>query len=272
VLPLYVPRDVSAAGPRRSDLEASYAHVFAALGTTPPYGLPGCGSAGVRTWLAFEGAAQLAHHLDDVERWVMRGVRSFGLVHSYDNVLAGSATGETRAGLSAAGRALTRRIYAAGAFVDVSHASERTLDDVVAIAGEFAGPVVATHSNVRALADHPRNLSAAQLRAIARTGGVVGINFHAPYLARGRAATLDDVVEHIRYAVRVAGARHVALGSDFEGDVRPPPQLSSVAKLPHLARALLDAGFGASDVRAVLADNALRLLCPKVAAARRAPP
>jgi membrane dipeptidase len=132
--------------------------------------------------------------------------------------------------------------------------------------------VVATHSNVRALADHPRNLSAAQLRAIARTGGVVGINFHAPYLARGRAATLDDVVEHIRYAVRVAGARHVALGSDFEGDVRPPPQLSSVAKLPHLARALLDAGFGASDVRAVLADNALRLLCPKVAAARRAPP
>jgi len=277
VLPLYAPRQVGPDGPRRQDLEASYARVFEALATTPPFGLPGCGSAEVRTWLAFEGAAPLANHLEDVPGWVARGVRSFGLVHSYDNALAGSATGAARGGLTTAGRAVTRRVYAAGGFLDVSHASDRALADVLAIAGELGKPVVATHSNVRALAGHPRNLSAAQLRGIARTGGVIGINFHAPYLARGRAATLADVVEHVRYAVRIAGVSHVAIGSDFEGDIRPPPELSDVAAFPRLARALSDAGLATEAVRAIMSENALRILCPRLtkaaaSASRGVPP
>ncbi len=267
VLPLYIPRDVSPSGPRARDLETSYARVFGLLGRTEPYALPGCSArpGAVSTWLSFEGAAPLAADPDAVSGWVARGVRLFGLVHSYDNALASSsgARGGASFGLTDAGRRVVERIHAAGGIVDVSHASDRATMEIVRMAIAAKRPVVASHSNARRLAAHPRNLDDEQLRAIARTGGLVGVNFHSPFLARGRAATLDDVVRHVRYLVRLIGAEHVAVGSDFEGDIRPPPELAEVTGYQRLARALLapDVGLTRAEVEAILAKNALRLLC-----------
>lgn len=270
VLPLYVPRKVSPEGPRLVDLQRSYQGVLAALRESPVYAPPGCGEPGgkVRTWLAFEGAAPLAQDPSSVSSWAARGVRLFGLVHTYNNALAGSsgdAQGEAL-GLTEAGREVVQRVHAAGALVDVSHASDRAVDEVVAAAKRDGAPVVATHSNARALADHPRNLTDSQLRAIASTGGVVGVNFHGPFLARGRAATLTDVVRHIRHIIRVAGPEHVALGSDFEGDIRPPPELRSAKDFPRLARALEDDGLSRDQIERVFHANARRLLCAPRAA------
>jgi membrane dipeptidase len=264
VLPLYVPRKVSPDGPRSEDLESSYQRLSSLLGRVKPYAPAGCApSPGqVRTWFAFEGAAPLASDPDAAERWTKRNARLFGLVHTYDNALASSSgTPPSAAGLSRAGRELVRRVHAAGGIVDVSHASDLATQQILTLAEEHAAPVVATHSNARALTPHPRNLSDAQIAAIARSGGVVGINFHARFLTTKREASLADVVRHIQHVLRVAGPDHVAIGSDFEGDIRPPAALASAAHFPKLAGALRKAGVSADQIERVFSKNALRVLC-----------
>lgn len=265
VLPLFVPRDASPDGPRLEDLERSYARVSQALLNTPPLAAAGCAAkpGSVRTFFAFEGAGPLASDPDQLALWAGRGLRIVGLVHTYANALASSSGDVPREvfGLTERGRALVRRAFALGLLVDVSHASDRAVVDVLAIARELHGVVVATHSNARALADHPRNLSDEQLRGIAATGGVVGVNFHSPFLVRRRRATLSDVVAQLKYLTAVAGIDHVAIGSDFEGDIRPPAELADASRFPRLSAALADVGFSEQAVRKIFADNALRVLC-----------
>ncbi len=265
VLPLFVPTSAGPGAPRYEDLEASYQRVVRAIAESSTYASPGCAASGarVRTWLAFEGAGPLATRPDALAEWAQRGLRSVGLVHKRANELATSSGDPppVRAGLSAAGRALVTRAFSLGLAVDVSHASDATLRDVVALAREARGVVIATHSNARAVADVPRNLDDEGLRAIAATGGVVGLNLHSPFIARRRRATLADVVRQVLHLVRVAGPDHVALGSDFEGDIRPPAQLPDVRALPRLSAALLAAGLERSVVERLFATNALRVLC-----------
>ena len=265
VLPLFVPRDASATGPRVADLERSYLRINQALLHTPPFASAGCAKApgAVRTFYAFEGAGPLADDPDSLLLWAKRGLRIVGLVHTYANELA-SSSGDPESkpfGLTEKGRLFVRRAFAIGLVVDVSHASDRAVADILALADEVHGVVVATHSNARALADHPRNLSDAQLRAIAATGGVIGVNFHGPFLARGRPARLRDVVRHIQHMRDVAGIEHLAIGSDFEGDIRPPEELRDASRFPRLASALAQAGFTPAEVRKIFAENALRVLC-----------
>ena len=265
VLPLYIPKSVDPEGPRLGDLERSYVSVFDAVLRTPPYRLFGCTPQRreIQTWLAFEGSAPLGQRPDEVAVWVARGVRLFGLVHSYDNRLAGSSGANSNLGLTAEGRALVTRIHQLGGVVDVSHASDRASDEVIALAKRQGRPVVATHSNARALAPHRRNLTDSQLLGIAATGGVVGVNFHQPFLAsRGKSASLSDVVRQVRYIARLAGIDAVALGSDFEGDIRPVPELGDARAFRRLADALRADGMSEQEIRKAFYKNALRVLCP----------
>jgi membrane dipeptidase len=147
--------------------------------------------------------------------------------------------------------------------LDVSHASRRATHEMLELAGKTQSPVIATHSDAAALANHPRNLGDDELRGIARTGGVVGVNFHARFVNGRASATLADVVKQVKHLVRVMGAEHVAIGSDFEGDIRPPVGLSDVSGYQRLAAALLDAGMTRDAVRGIMAENAFRLLCAR---------
>jgi membrane dipeptidase len=266
VLPLYVPRRVSPTGPRLSDLEDSYLRVFDAIGRTRPYRFPGCipAEGGVRTFFALEGSGPLAKAPPEtLIGFAARGLRVLGLVHTFDNEVA-SSSGEARAasfGLTQAGADLVQRAFSLGIVPDVSHASDRAAREVIALAKRAKRPVVATHSNARALADHPRNLQDRELRAIAETGGVVGVNFHGPFVRRGGRATLRDVVRQVRHMLRVMGSAHVALGSDFEGDITPALGLENVLGYQALARALLEDGVTPEVVEAVFSRNALRVLC-----------
>lgn len=276
VLPLYVPRRASPVGPRLEDFESSYAKVYGALASTSPYRLPGCipRNGGVRTWLAFEGAGPLAPGGRWVEAsgappaellvaWAARGVRVFGPVHTFDNELA-SSSGDSKpmdAALTERGRQLVREANRRGMAVDVSHASDRATREILAIAAETGAPVVATHSNARALAEHPRNLADAELRGIAKSGGVVGVNFHSAFLTRRGNATLADAVRQVKYLLQIMGPEHVAIGSDFEGDIRPPPELRDVTGYQRLARELEKSGVPKSTVEAIFSTNALRVLC-----------
>jgi len=275
VLPLFVPRAASPTGPRVEDLERSFARVSEALQQSPSFLRPGCSAEGgrVRTFFAFEGAGQLAGDPASLTRWASRGLRIVGLVHTFANELA-SSSGDPEPkpfGLTERGRVFVQQAFALGLIVDVSHASDRAVTDILALAREARGVVVATHSNARAIADHPRNLTDEQLRAIAATGGVIGVNFHGPFVVRGRAPKLRDVVNQVRHLTQIAGVDHVAIGSDFEGDIRPPPELADASGFPRLSAALAKAGFEASAIRKIFAENALRVLCLPVPAPNNAP-
>ncbi|MCC6215053.1 MAG: membrane dipeptidase [Polyangiaceae bacterium] len=266
VLPLFVPATVAPGGPQAEHYEASLGRMVDLLPKTRPYVPRACGVAPgeVATFFSFEGAPHLARAPESTAAWVERGVRVVGLVHARDNALA-SSSGEpepSERGLTERGREVIERAYAAGAIVDVSHMSDRATADAIALAQRLGRPILATHSNARARAAHPRNLRDEDARGIAATGGVVGVNFHGPFVARGRPARLADVVGHIRHLVRVAGEDHVAIGSDFEGGIRPPAGLRDATGYPRLARALLAAGMSEELVRKVFAGNALRVLCP----------
>jgi len=268
VLPLFVPKSVSPEGPRASDLESSFERMTALLPRTPPYSPPGCASIDghVKTWFAFEGAGPLASDPDAVARWTARGVRIFGLVHTVDNALAtssGNAVPST-SGLTDAGREFVQRVFDAGGIVDVSHASDVTTDDVLRLARAAGKVVVATHSDARALTPNQRNLTDEQIRGIAETGGVVGVNFHSRFLSTEPRAHVADVVRHVLHLIQVGGVEHVAIGSDFEGDITPPPELSDASAFPRLAAALEKAGVARPDVAKIFSENALRVLCPAV--------
>jgi membrane dipeptidase len=129
-------------------------------------------------------------------------------------------------------------------------------------------PLIASHSNARALADSPWNLSDVQIRSIAQTGGVVGVTARQGLLAPGRSPTLHHLVEQIRHMVRVAGPEHVAIGSSFEDSAGSVTGFKSAADFPRLARALRERGLSEDAIERVFYKNARRVLCPAKDAAR----
>jgi membrane dipeptidase len=202
-------------------------------------------------FLGIEGAQVLEGDADNVEVLFRAGYRMVGLAHFFDNEVAGSAHGVAKGGLTPLGRETVRRLEARGMLVDLAHASEHTIDDVLAIATR---PVVVSHTGVRATCDNPRNLGDDQLRRIAETGGVIGIGYWDAAVCGDDAAAIARAVAH---AAKVAGADHVALGSDFDGAVSVPFDTTG---LPLLVDAFLAAGLGEDDIAKVMGGNVVRLL------------
>jgi membrane dipeptidase len=212
---------------------------------------------------SIEGSAALLGELDAIPRLVARGVRLFGLVHARHNALAESSSDPHphAHGLSEEGRAFVQAVYDAGALVDVSHASDATFDDVATIARAKKRPLVATHSNARALSDHRRNLTDAQLRTIADTKGVVGVAFHAPFLRRAwKDASAKDFARHVAHMIEVMGPSHVAIGSDLDGLITPAQGLASHAGLWAIAMHVRAEGIDEAALAGLMGGNALRVL------------
>lgn len=221
------------------------------------------GPDAIRYVFSVEGAHAIAGHEDALPALVARGVRVFGLTHALHNVLADSATDRrrSRGGLTNEGRAFVRAMYGAGGLIDVSHLSDEAFAEVAVLAREAGAPLIATHSNARAVAAHRRNLTDEQLREIARSGGVAGIDFHGPHLrSDGAQATIDDVVRHALHMIAVMGPEHVAIGSDFDGGIAPAAGLADHAGVPALLCTLMRTGVSANAVRAIAYGNAERVL------------
>ncbi|MCK6588535.1 MAG: dipeptidase [Polyangiaceae bacterium] len=224
-------------------------------------GAPAAEPGKVSVFLSIEGAGAFSKDVPAIDRFIERGVRLIGPVHSSNNDFASSATGKrVEFGLTDLGKQFCTRIYERGALVDVSHLSDAGFSDLVPIARSFGAPIVATHSNARAVAKHPRNLTDEQLRAIAETGGVAGLNFHSPFVAVGEEATLDDVMLHLNHMVKIAGIDHVAIGSDYDGGIKPARGLEDASALPRLAARMRKSGMSEADVLKVFSLNALRVL------------
>ena len=207
--------------------------------------------------LSMEGAEPLEGELAMLRTLHRLGLRNLGLVWSGRNALGSGVFGEgiDDAGLSAFGRQVVREANRLGVMIDVSHLNERGFWDVIEVAER---PIVASHSNARALFDHPRNLWDEQIRAIAATGGLVGVVF--TFLTEPReVATLEHVLAQIDYMVELVGPGHVGLGSDFDGIRHPPAGLEDVSKLDAITEGLLARGYAEEDIRKILGLNWLRV-------------
>jgi membrane dipeptidase len=221
--------------------------------------------SGVQIIFSLEGSQAIAQRLDLIPQLVGRGVLLFGLVHAHHNDLSDSSSDPHpgRGGLTRLGEGFVAAVYQAGALIDLSHASDETFDDVATIARQWGRPLVATHSNARAITAHRRNLTDGQLQTIAASGGLVGMTFHSPYLRGDRQrATVADAARHARHLIDQMGPSHVAIGSDLDGLIQHPNGLESHHGMPSLIGALQRQGIEGDVLRALLRDNALRVLGP----------
>ena len=227
------------------------------------------------------------------------------LTHFKNNNWADSSTDKpAHNGLTPFGKDVVRELNRLGMMVDISHVADKTFYDVLALT---KAPVIASHSSCRAIANHPRNMTDDMMRALAKNGGVVMINYHAGFLSeefrvasekkqrqrrhvswprcrRNAAATRrarrwktsawineammngqlpkvswEKIVEHIDHAVKVAGADHVGLGSDFDGATMPIG-MEDASKLPKITDALLKKGYCEADIEKILGGNLLRVM------------
>lgn len=256
-----------------------------------PDGVVGC-------LLAIEGGHALENDPAQLGHYRARGVRVLTLTWNNHLPWARSCRGDvpagTPAGLSDLGRDIVREMGSLGIVPDLSHAGERTFYDTLEC---YDGAPLVTHSGCKALADHPRNVTDDQMRALAARGGVLGIPFATAFLddaereaerahreteafrsIRGAEPTeelllkgeamltqlapfpLEHVVRHVMHALEVMGPDHVAIGSDFDGIDRRPAGLEDASGYPVLLDALAARGVGDEVVDAIAFGNAARVL------------
>jgi membrane dipeptidase len=201
--------------------------------------------------LSIEGAQALEGDVANLDRLYAAGFRMISPTHFFDNEMAGSAHGVTKGGLTEKGKRMIALMQEKGMIVDLAHASPKTIDDVLAMTKR---PVIVSHTGVRGACDTVRNLTDAQIKAIARTGGVIGMTYFE-YANCGEG--IGKIARSFRYARDRVGAGHLALGSDFDGAVMEPFDTTGLVML---ADALLKEGFTPEEVRLVMGENVFRVL------------
>ena len=199
---------------------------------------------GVGAVLSIEGAEVFGCDPGRLEELAARGVRMIAPVWNAENALAGSCM--TGGGLTAQGREFVRRAQRAGIIVDVSHSSERTFWDICEIAEK---PIVASHSNAKAVCGHVRNLTDEQFRAICDLGGTAGLNLYAPFLNESGEASMDDVRRHLEHFLERGGDGHLALGGDLDGCDVLPDGMHGLRDYALLETNFENWGFGEQIVR-----------------------
>jgi membrane dipeptidase len=218
----------------------------------------GAAEAGrVAAMLSIEGADVIEGRISMLSVFHRLGVRMVGLVHSLRNLLAdGVGDARTGGGLSELGVQAIEELDRLGMIIDVSHINDRGFWDVVDIA---KGPIIASHSNSRAVCAHPRNMTDDMIKALADKGGVLGMNF-APSFVHPTNPCVSTLVDHIDHILDLVGPDHVGLGSDFDGIPSTPVGLEDVTRMPNIAEELIERGYGKEDLKKILGLNHLRVI------------
>lgn len=197
-----------------------------------------------------EGAHGLGTDPSRVADVARAGVVFIGPVHLADNEYGGSSSGSNR-GLTELGRKLLREMNRERVLLDLSHASPRTFDESLELTSL---PPLVSHIGARAVHDTWRNLSDEQIRAVADRGGVIGVMLAPPALGE---PDLREALEHLEHIVAVGGDSAAGLGSDFDGYVDTP---IDVTGLPQLTELMLRRGWSEERIRKILGENILRVL------------
>ena len=207
--------------------------------------------------LGIENGLALNGQLQNLNHFAQRGIVYMTLCHNGDNDICDSARGcNTHNGVSQFGQQVIREMNRLGIMVDLSHAAEKSFYDALDISSE---PIVCSHSSCRALCDHPRNLTDAQMRALAAKGGVMQVTMYNGFLVKDGEATVADALRHLEHAIEVMGIDHVGIGTDFDGDggIRG---LASSSDLVNLTRQLLARRYSERDIQKIWGGNFLRVM------------
>lgn len=198
-----------------------------------------------------EGLHNLEGDRDNVQVLFDAGMRMAGFAHFFDNEVADSAHGRGHGGLTDLGRDVVADLEELGVVIDLSHISSESMDEILSIATR---PVVVSHGGVRGTCDNNRNLTDSQIRAVADTGGVVGIGYWDTAVCGMTPAAVVDAIEHV---ISVAGIGSVGLGSDYDGSVEVGWDTSQIAVITD---ELLSRGHSEEDIAAIMGGNTLRVL------------
>jgi membrane dipeptidase len=208
--------------------------------------------------LAVEGGHAIENSLVKLKDFYAHGARYLTITwnNSPGWAVSGRDSRSATVGLNDFGRQVIQAMDSLGMIIDVSHTGIKTIEDILTIT---KNPIVATHSGARTLVNNTRNLSDDQIRKIGATGGVIGVPFYPFFLSGSSRATVNDIIRHIDYIVKLVGVDYVAIGSDFDGIEVAPVDLREVSRLPLLTEALLKKGYSHIEVRKILGENFLRV-------------
>ncbi len=212
--------------------------------------------------LSVEGAEGLDCDMEKLPAARADGVRSINITWNYDNRLAGAAAGSGY-GLTAEGRAFLREMERLGILADMSHISDKAFWDVLELAKK---PVIASHSNSRALCPVARNLTDEQFLALMKNGGCVGLNYYIGFLGLGE--NIEAIVAHAEHFLALGGEKHLGLGSDFDG-CELPRDMRGLEEVGKLYEAMLRRNWSEALVQDIFHNNFRRLfdeytdICPQ---------
>jgi len=199
-----------------------------------------------------------AGYADGIPGDVVSCVTVVHLTHSYLGRSSTPLPGWHGPALTREGRDLIRSLNEHRIFVDLAHIHPTAFWAALEV-HDRSQPLIDTHTGVTGVTPHWRNLDDDQIKAIAETGGVIGVIFEASFLRRpGGPEDVNMVIDHIDHIVKVAGIDVPAIGTDYDGAIRPPPDLRNGLHFPRLVQALLDRGYGDEAIRKILGENFLR--------------
>jgi membrane dipeptidase len=229
--------------------------------------------------LHFQGSNPIAGDLNLVDVYKRLGIGHMLLAYNYRNLTGDGCHEPGDAGLSVFGRELIAEMNKVKMIVDLSHCGIRTAMDAVAASSE---PVIVSHSNSKSVWDHPRNIEDELAKAVAASGGVIGVNGVGLFLSAARKdISAEAMVRHVNHFADLVGPEHLGIGLDAVPDVayftdnfarknmgryrsggyfQGTPQFAAVDVIPRLARVLLDSGWSVPNVRGFLGENWLRVL------------
>jgi membrane dipeptidase len=251
----------------------------------------------IASLIGMEGGHSIDNSLADLRMFYRLGARYMTLTHTSNTPWADSATDTPKfGGLAPFGEEVVKEMNWLGMLVDLSHVSPDTMDDAIRVS---QAPVIFSHSDARALNDHPRNVPDNILQQLPKNGGVIMVTFVPAFLSpkvnawsklqtaeqdRLKAlhpndaaavkagvdawtaanpaprATISDVADHIDHIRKVAGIDHIGIGSDFDGITLVVDGLDDVSKFPFLTAELLRRGYSDADVKKILGQNILRVM------------
>ena len=201
--------------------------------------------------LSIEGLQNIEGKRANLDRLYDAGFRMAGLAHFFDNEVAGSMHGLKKGGLTPFGVEVVRAMEAKGIVVDIAHSSHTAVAQVLAMAKR---PVVSSHGGVQATCKVNRNLTDAEIRGVARTGGVIGIGYWDAAVCDTSPQGIVHAIRHVRDLV---GIDHVGLGSDYDGAIAARFDTS---RLDAITQGLIAAGFSDAEIAKVMGGNVLRVL------------
>ncbi len=210
--------------------------------------------------LSIEDGRIIRASLDRIKKVYEDGIRLITLTWNYPNCFGYPSSfdaGEMAKGLTAFAKEAIPYLNELGIMIDVSHLSDGGFWDVLELSEK---PVLASHSNSRALSPHRRNLSDDMIKALANKGGIAGLNFYPGFLQNERnckESRLVDIIRHIKHMVNIGGIDFVALGSDLDG-VRGKLEIDNPTKIPLIFDALAKEGFSDDQIEKIAYANALR--------------